>query len=185
PRRPSFVLAGSYAFHDRAKLDRGSLGRAPLDEGTTDFHHAQADLMLKAAGFSLTSEFHWRAGIREFGAGTIVDELGDEVPAPRVAARNGLGYFVQAGFLIPRAPVELTARWGQIIGLGDAGETSLPDAAEVGGGVSWYIARHSLKLQADYFRLRSDTFDPLTPSFVHQPWSRSVDQVRVQLQLAF
>jgi hypothetical protein len=183
--RPSFVLAGAYAFHDRAKRDRGSLGNQPLDAGTTDFHQAQADLMLEVAGLSLTSEFQWRKGIRRFGEGTIVDDLGNEVPAPRIPARNGLGYYLQAGFLIPRVPVELTARWGQTIGIGDASQTSLPDGDEVGGGISWYIAQHGLKLQADYFRLRSDSFDSETPSFVRQPWSRSVDQVRVQLQMAF
>jgi phosphate-selective porin OprO/OprP len=183
--RPSFVLAGSYAFHDRAKRDRGSLGTEPLDQGTTDFHQAQADLMFKVAGLSLTSEFQWRKGIRDFGDGTVTDDMGMEIPAPRVPARNGLGYFVQAGFLIPRLPLEFTARWGQIVGLGDGSRTSLPDSAEVGGGVSWYIARHALKLQADYFRLRTDSYDPETMSFAPLPWSRSVDQFRLQLQLAF
>ena len=183
--RPSFVIAGSYAFHDRAKRDRGSLGGRPLDLGTTDFHQAQADVMLKAAGLSLTGEFHWRKGIREFGDGTVLDEMGVEIPAPRVPARSGLGYFVQAGFLIPRVPVELTGRWGQIFGLGDGSSTSLPDGDEVGGGVGWYIARHSLYLKADYFRLRTDRYDVAAASFTREPWSRSVDQFRVQLQLAF
>lgn len=183
--RPSFAVAGSYAFHDRAKKDRGSLGSRPLDLGTTDFHQAQADLMLKYAGLSLTGEFQWRKGIREYGDGTVIDDVGVEIPAPRVPARNGLGYFVQAGFLIPRVPLEITGRWGQIIGLGDPTQTSLPDSEEVGGGVSWYFARHSLKLQADYFRLRADHFDVDTMSFSREPWSRSTDQFRVQMQLAF
>ncbi|HVI01669.1 MAG TPA: porin [Enhygromyxa sp.] len=183
--RPSFVIAGSYAFHDRAKRDRGSLGNRPLDEGTTNFHHAQADMLLKYAGLSLTGEFHWRKGIRDYGDATTLDDMGMEVPAPRVPARNGLGYFVQAGFLIPRVPLEIIGRWGQIISVGDGSETSLADSEEVGGGVSWYIARHSLKLSADYFRLRSDAYDVETLSFVPEPWSRSVDQFRVQMQLAF
>jgi hypothetical protein len=183
--RPSFVIAGAYAFHDRAKRDRGSLGNRPLDQGTTDFHQAQADLMFKYAGLSLTGEFQWRKGIRQFGEGTVIDDMGMEVLAPRLAARNGLGYFVQAGVLIPRLPLEFIGRWAQIIGLGDASQTSLPDSEEAGGGVSWYFARHSLKLSADYFRLRTDSFDVDTMSFSPQPWSRSVDQFRVQMQLAF
>jgi phosphate-selective porin OprO and OprP len=181
-RRPSLVIAGAYAYHDRAKRSRGSLGSRPLDLGTTDFHQAQADLMLKVAGFVLNSEFQWRKGIREFGDGTVIDSMGMEVAAPRVPARNGLGYYVQPGFLIPHLPVELIGHWGQIIGLG---ETSLPDSEAVGGGISWYIARHSLKLQADYLRLRTDSYDVETASFAHQPWSRSTDQLRVQLQIAF
>ena len=121
----------------------------------------------------------------QFGDGTVIDDMGMEVPAPRVPARNGLGYVVQAGFLIPRVPLEITGRWGQIVSLGDVGQTSLPDSEEVGGGVSWYFLRHSLKVQADYFRLRADHFDIETLSFTREPWSRSVDQFRVQLQLAF
>jgi hypothetical protein len=183
--RPSFAIAGAYSFHDRAKKDRGSLGARPLDLGSTDFHQAHVDLMFKYAGLSLTSEFNWRKGIREFGDGTVIDDMGIELPAPRVPARNGIGYFVQAGFLIPRVPLEITGRWGQIIGLGDVGQTSLPDSEEVGGGVSWYFLRHSLKVQADYFRLRADHFDVETLSFTPEPWSRSVDQFRVQLQVAF
>jgi phosphate-selective porin OprO and OprP len=183
--RPSAVISGSYAYHDRATRERGSLGAVPLDGGSTNFHHAQADLMVKVAGLSLTSEFQYRKGTREFGDATVTDELGVEVPAPHVPARSGVGYYVQAGYLIPRVPVELGLRWGQTFGLGDGTQTSLPDNDEVGGGVSWYLGRHGLKLQADYFRLRRDRYDRATQSSLRTAWADGIDQVRIQLQLAF
>ncbi len=181
-RRPALAIGLGYAYDDRAQRERGSLGSRFVDGGTANFHHAEADVMLKVAGLSLTSEFQFRDGRRDFGDATIVDPLGMEVPAPRIPARSGLGYYVQAGFLIPRQPLEITARWGQMFGLG---QTSLPDADEVGGGFNWYIGGHSLKLQTDYMRLRSDVFDVQTQSFHRQSWAAGANQVRLQLQLAF
>jgi hypothetical protein len=174
-----------YAFNDRAQRERGSLGPRFIDGGTADFHHAQADAMLKVAGLSLTAEFHFRDGRREFGDATVVDDAGMEVPAPHVPARDGVGYFAQAGFLIPRLPLDVSARWGQIFGLRGPLHTSLPDSEEVGAGVGWYFARHSLKLQADYFRRRSDSLDAEALTFRPESWSDSVDQFRLQVQFAF
>jgi phosphate-selective porin OprO/OprP len=102
-----------------------------------------------------------------------------------VPPRDGLGYYVQAGFLIPRQPLELTARWGQIIGLGGPQRTSLPDSEEIGGGFNWYIARHSLKVQTDYFRTRSDAYDSGAVAFHSVPWRDGADLFRIHLQLAF
>jgi phosphate-selective porin OprO and OprP len=183
--RPSLAIGGSYAFHDRATRERGSLGRAPVDGGTTNFHHAQADLMLKVAGLSLTSEFQWRKGIRAFGDATGFDEDGMVIDLPRTPARNGLGYYVQAGYLIPRLPFDIVGRWGQMFGVGDGSATSLPDGDEAGVGIGWYFARHSLKLQADYARLRQDSYDRDTYTFSRESWARSTDQFRLQIQMAF
>ena len=99
-----------------------------------------------------------------------------------VAGRNGLGWFVQAGYLIPRQPVEFAARYSVVRGVGDQDDgsqedhstlTSLSDADEVGGGVSWYPGGHPLKLQADYFRHWGDDI------------RTGADLVRIQLQVAF
>jgi hypothetical protein len=59
---------------------------------------------------------------------------------PRTPPRDGIGYFVQAGFLIPHLPVELIGHWGQIFGLGDRDATSLANSDQAGAGLSWYIA---------------------------------------------
>lgn len=183
--RPKLAVGLGYAYNDRAQHARGSLGPEFIDGGTVDFHHAEADVMLKVAGLSLTSEVQFREGRRNFGDVTVVDDTGMEVPAPRVPPRDGLGYYVQAGFLIPRQPLELTARWGQIIGLGGPQRTSLSDTEEIGGGFNWYIARHSLKVQTDYFRTRSDAYDSAAVAFHSVPWRDGADLFRIQLQLAF
>jgi len=183
--RPSVSLSGSYAFHDRASRERGSLGGGPLDGGTTNFHHGEADVMVQVAGLTVSSEFHYRKGIRSFGDATVTDDMGALVPAPQTPARSGLGYFVQAGFLVPRIPVGLVARWGQRFGQGDGTQTSLANRDELGAGLNWYIARHSLKLQAAYNRTRADQFDLASASFIRRSWADGLDLFQVQLQLAF
>jgi hypothetical protein len=68
-------------------------------------------------------------------------------------ARSGLGYYVQAGYLLTRH-LEVAARWGEVIP--NDGAASLRRARELGGALSWYFLRHDFKLQADYFYLAGD-----------------------------
>lgn len=168
--RPRMLLGGAYAFIDNDPHDNhGFLGQIPADGGLTDTHNATADLTFKIAGFSLESGFFWRKGQRVAGTSNAVDAMGN--PIPVVAPRNGLAYFAQAGYLIPRIPLEFGARWGQIR---RQGQSSLPNQNELGGVVSYYIARHSMKLQLDYFRLWGDSGIDL-----------GSDQLRLQLQAMF
>ncbi len=140
--RPRLALGFSYAFLDRAKRDRGTGGNVPTDGGTTDFHTFVADSMFKLAGFSMLGEVFYRRGQRNPGDAAPMADL----------ARNGWGLTAQAGYLIPHLPLEIEARYSTAQG---TGATSLADSSELGGGMSYYFARHSLKLQADYFRLWS------------------------------
>lgn len=170
--KPRLSIGAAYAFIDDAQGNRGVLGSTPTDGGTTDYHNVTGDFMFKILGLSLSGEVFYRAGERNFGDAVVVDDAGVEMPAPREAARNGLGWFGQGGFLIPRVPVEIAGRYSQIHPIGDG--SALVSRDEAGGGLSWYIAQHPLKLQMDYF---------------HQ-WdegaiSRGSDQLRVQLQGAF
>jgi len=181
-KRPRLSLGVSYAYNDRAHYDRGSLGKAFIDEGTANYHHVEADLMLKWAGLSLTSEFHFRDGSRDYGDAMVEDDAGVAVPAPQLAARNGVGYYIQAGYLLPRLPFELSARWAQIL---ESDDSSLPDSDEIAFGFGWYVAQHSLKFQTDYARLRADSYDAATQQEVDEGWGDSTDLFRVQAQLAF
>lgn len=168
--KPRMLLGGAYAFIDNDPHDNhGFLGQIPADGGLTDTHNATADLTFKIAGFSLESGFFWRKGQRVPGTSTAVDDMGN--PIPVVDPRNGLAYFAQAGYLIPRIPLEFGGRWGQIR---KQGQSSLPNQDELGGVVSYYIARHSMKLQLDYFRLWGDSGIDL-----------GSDQLRLQLQAMF
>ncbi|HWB76663.1 MAG TPA: porin [Nannocystaceae bacterium] len=163
--RMSFGAA--YAYQDNAKNDRGTIGAPPADGGTTDYHHATADLLLKWAGFYLEAGYLFRAGRRKPGT---IEGPGKTIPD---AARNGQGWFAQLAFLIPRTYVEPAFRVGQIYGL-RRGETALGDSGEIGGGLNYYFAGHNLKLQADYFRL-----------YKEGEVKHGDDQLRVQLQVAF
>jgi hypothetical protein len=148
----------SYAFVDQAKRSRNTTGSRPEDGGTYDYHNAEADIMFKLYGWSLFAEGFYRTGTRN--PGPVMDENGDPIlnddgdPISVTDAANGFGYMAQTGFLVPKTKLELAARFAQVHGLGD--DTALSRKDEVGGGLSYYFARHPFKLQADYFRLYDD-----------------------------
>lgn len=164
---PRLSLGLAYAYLDRAPGVQGSLGRAPRDGGTTDYHNVAADAVLKMWGLSVLSEFYWRDGTRNPGA--AVD--GSGAPVPVEAPRNGLGWFAQAGYLFPHTAFEVAARYSLVR---QTGGSSLADRDEVGGGVSYYFGQHSFKLQADYFR-----------TWGERGFADGWDRLRVQLQSAF
>ena len=170
--KPKMLIGGAYAFIDRDPHDNhGFFGAIPADGGTTSTHNATGDINFRWAGFSFEGAFFWRKGWRQ--PGKNLDAMGE--PIPTVLARNGLGYFTQAGYLLPRLPIELGARWGQIVARGDATTTSLRDSNETGGVLNYYFARHALKLQLDYLK----TWNPgLGVRY-------GTDQVRLQLQVTF
>ncbi len=158
-------LVGGLA--NRASRTGGSTGPAPADGGTTNLTLLAADAIFKMAGATAFAEFALRSGERD--PGSALDAAGNPVPAE--LARNGWGLMLQAGYLVPKIPFDVAARWAIVRPLGD--ETSLSRRNELAGGVGWYFARHALKLQADYARLWADDA------------GLGDDRVRVQLQAAF
>ncbi len=169
--RPKMLIGGAFAYIDRDPHDQhGFGGQIPADGGKTSTLNATADMNFRYAGFSFEGGFFWRKATRRIG-GTNVDAMG--VPIPVVAPRNGMAYFTQAGYLIPRLPIELGLRWGQIKAQGDVMQTSLKDQDELGGVLNYHFARHWVKLQLDYLRLWNSRIDLGT------------DQVRLQLQAMF
>ncbi|WP_106088577.1 porin [Enhygromyxa salina] len=151
---PRLSLGGAYAYQDRAVNDQGVMGSPPSDGGTTDFHVLTADAVLQFRGASLMGEFAWRRGQRDFGTATITDDMGNEVLAPRESPRDGLGWFVQAGYIVPRVPVGVAGRYSQL--RRTTATSSITEQDELGGGPSWYLFGHDLKLQADYFWIWND-----------------------------
>lgn len=158
---PKLSVGVAYAYVDEAKRDRGTIGSIPEDEGTTDTHNVEADLLFFYRGFSLLFEFFYRRGERNPPEGAAVVDL----------PRDGLGFSVQPGYLLPWLDLELVTRFARVA---PRGESSLVRQSELVAGINYYFVRHSLKLQADYSRL----------------WERDdigegMDRVRVQLQAAF
>ncbi|MBZ5710568.1 porin [Nannocystis pusilla] len=176
-KKPGLSLAGAYAYHDDAPGDRGVHGARPADGGTTDIHHATADLMFKWRGLSVESAFHYRKARRR-NPGGAVDELG--APIPVAIPRDGVGFFTQVGYLIPPADVEFVTRWSFVRNIfGD--RSSLIDRDELGGGVNWYVAEHNFKISFDYFRV----WETFAGTPVRQAMADGIDRFRLVVQLAF
>jgi phosphate-selective porin OprO/OprP len=146
-RKPKLSIGVGYAFAHKDARNRPINGAAPTDGGTTDSHNVTADVMLKVAGVSLLGDVWYRQGRRRFGNAVVTDDDGNTMPAPREAARSGIGWTAQGGFLIPRAPFEIGARYSGVRGLG---ESSIRDLDEVGPAISYYVVQHSVKLQLDH-----------------------------------
>jgi len=164
-RRPRLSLGAGYVYQDNAPGLRRVRSRRPADGGTVDNHIVYADAMFMVAGFSAQIEFAFRSGTRNPGG--ALDEAG--TPIPVTAPRDGLGAMLQAGYLLPNTPFEISGRYGFI----RAAETSsLSDNNELGVGFGYYPGRHPLKLQADVFQYWRDGFTG----------AGAETQLRVQLQ---
>lgn len=163
---PRLSIGLGYVFQDRSRGLRRIVDRQPADGGTVTQHVGYADLVYKQAGLSVLIESAVRLGSRNRGG--ELDETG--APEPVTPPRDGWGASLQAGFLFGFAPIEVAGRASVVRGLGDASETSLEDRTEVGGGLSWYIAGHPYKVQADVFHVYGAR------------WSDGETQLRVQLQ---
>jgi phosphate-selective porin OprO/OprP len=176
-KKPGLSLAAAYAFQDRAHPARGVLGEPPADGGTTNFHHVTADVLFKWHGVSLNTAFHLRRGFARRNGGAL-DDMG--MPIPTVPARQGIAWFGQLGWVVPKIPLEFVGRYGLIRNIyGDA--SSLPDSDEAGAGINWYFVGHDLKLQVDYFRL----WDASMGTSLAEQARNGTDRVRVQFQVFF
>ena len=108
-----------------------------------------ATMVFMWMGLSLHAEATLRHGVRHGGG--AVDAMGN--PIPNEIPRDGLGWFAQAGYLLPEVPVEVAARYGELRPITAWGPTALTERHELGVGLNWFIHEHALKLQADFFEL--------------------------------
>ena len=144
---PRLSLGVGYAFADNAPRIRGILGSTPTDGGTSDYHVVTADAVFMMGGFSFHTESILRTGRRN--PGDLVDESGQAMPVE--GARNGIGWFAQAGYLLPNVDLEISARYGLLRAIG--ADSSMPQRNELGAGIGYYILGHGTKVQLDAFRL--------------------------------
>ncbi len=147
--RPRLSIGAAYAFLDNARRMGGVLGQTPTDGGTTDYHFFDADLLFLCSGFSVLAQFFARSGTRT--AGNAVDSQGNLLPV--TAPRNGVGWFVQAGYVLPGIDLEIAGRYGMTEAVGAASQTSFTELEELGGAVSYYFGGHAYKVQLDFFQL--------------------------------
>lgn len=164
--RPGLSIGLGYVYGHEAAGTKINRNGGFDDGGTANFHDVAADVTFKYQGLSLSSEVFYRTGTRNPGG--AVDDMGNLIPTQPV--RKGIGWFAQAGYLLPRMPIEIAGRFGQILG---RGTTALSDENEAGLAASYYFAHHPLKLQADAFQLWEDDFGD------------GATRVRVQAQVSF
>ena len=156
--KPRLAIGATYSFFDNANQDRGMFGLPFADGGTADYHFVYADAMLKVRGFSALTEFSFRTGKRKIGPD-------DPALSPDLATdpRNGLGWMLQAGYLIPNTRFEFAGR-GALI-QATRSPTSLDDSYAITGSVSWYFARHPFKIQADVSQIWEGVFQEGATTF--------------------
>jgi len=146
--RPRLAVAVSAAYNQRSRRARSTFGdtyRQPFDQ-----YHVGVDLLFKWRGLSIQAEGLYRQADDD---GHLLGA--DAMGRPTYEyARSGLGYYVQAGYLLTRH-LEVAARWGEVIP-NDGAVNALHRARELGGALSWYFQRHDFKLQADYFYLAGE-----------------------------
>lgn len=176
-KKPGLAIAAAYAYHDRARAARGVVGDYPADHGTTDFHHMTSDILFKWRGLSLVTAVHLRKGFNRKNGGAV-DEMNN--PIATVAARSGLGWFGQLGYVVPKIPFEIVGRYGLVRNIYGA-SSSILEADEAGGGLNWYFVSHDLKLQLDYFRLWDSTMGTTRAEAA----ANGTDRLRLQLALYF
>lgn len=172
---PGLSVGFAFAHVQDAAGNRAILGSRPRDGGTTDYHNLTADVMFKFRGISLETMWFWRAGERQRGNAT--DSAG--MPIPTEAPRDGWGGGAQAGYLLPTIELELSARYNALRRSGTMSESSLGDGNEVAFALSYYFARHALKLQADWTRHWGEG------SGAGRAFADSEERYRAQLQAAF
>lgn len=177
---PRLLLGAAYAYLDNAKRLGGTRGDPPADAGTTDIRTATFDATVRAVGLSARADLFFRNGIRNPG-NALADPTDPTSVIPPQPSRDGIGWGLQVGYLIPRVPFEVAARFAKFDPPSDANALNdgLPHNRELGGGLSYYFARNQLKLQGDYFRLWSAEAADGTGGI-----DDGKDQVRVQLQVA-
>ncbi len=142
-------IGGGFAYNEDTNRRRRT---------TTDFYqlarfsyfHAEADLILKYAGFSLQSEFLWR----QVDGPPQQTNLDPMMVAVTETGGSAMGWFVQAGYVFDFAPVEIAARFADVYPIGPT--SAVHASREVTVGLNWYPMGHDLKLQLDGSYLSSE-----------------------------
>ena len=144
--KPRLAIGATYSYFQNANRDRGMIGTDFEDGGTANYHFVYADAMFKARGFSAITELAFRTGTRN-NIGDNVDEMGN--PITPTNPRNGLGWMLQAGYLVPNTRFEFAGRGALIKANSKRSATSLEDSYAGTFSLSYYFARHPFKIQAD------------------------------------
>jgi phosphate-selective porin OprO and OprP len=158
--KPRLSVSFSGAYNHGTRRSRSTFDETYL-LGTFDYVHGGFDALLKWHGLSMLLEIYYRdvVGIRSHSEGEVSE-----------VSRAGVGGIVQLGYFVADG-IELSGRFARVLPVSD--DTAVKPGGEALLGVSWYLLKHSLKLQLDGGWLFA-----AVPLDGHP-------QVRVQTQIAF
>jgi hypothetical protein len=163
-RKPRLAFGVSGAFNHLSDRQRSIIGPVYQTGTWVSYAHVGADWAFKWAGLTVTGEFFLRRALQESNTESVQGKSVTDY------SRSGYGAFVQAGKLFG-PHLEVSARLGAMYPLANDPKAGGPREKELGGAVSYYFAKHALKLQADYF-------------YLFEEWGQGRHQVRVQMQFA-
>lgn len=116
----------------------------------------EIDSIFKYKGFSATGAYIW----------------GERKPQVTNPSFDTQGYYVQAGYFLKPDKWEVAARYGQ---QDPSKSVSKDKVSEIRGGLSYFYARHVLKVQADFGQVKTESSSA----------TRKNNELRVQAQLIF
>ncbi|MFT3707688.1 MAG: porin [Archangium sp.] len=143
------AIGGGAARNIGSSRPRSTTGTPYLLKGGFDYTHATGDLHVKWNGLSLLAEIYWRQADLESRTGLSGGNMITEY------SRSGWGWFAQAGGFVTNW-LEFTARYGDLQPIGTT-DPAFTRIREIGGGVNFFILKHDLKIQSDYFWLDDGT----------------------------
>jgi phosphate-selective porin OprO/OprP len=147
--RPIFVVGAAFEHNDLSNV---------ATELKTNIKSTlyTVDAMFKYRGFSATGAYTW--GERE------AQETNPKFDTS--------GWFAQAGYFLKPERWEIAARYGEQ----DPSDVVGPDKiTEIRGGINFFYARHALKVQADFGRVKTES----------SSGDRKTNELRVQTQFIF
>ncbi len=177
--KPKLAIGAAYAFQNKSHYTNGTWGDPPADRGTSDVHNATADAVLKYRGLSVQTAFHWRQSTHRRSGGAVDEET--MMPIATALPRDGVGWFGQVGWVVPKIPLEIVGRYGLVRNILGSDDSALVWRDEAGGGLNYYFVGHWLKLQLDYFRLWGKDQGPTYASAARH----GNDRIRLQVQVSF
>jgi hypothetical protein len=159
------ALGGSLSYNQNTNRPRSTIG-TPYPAGDFDYTHAALDASVKKRGWAVTSELMYRRAEED-----LRQIQGANGASAIIASRSGWGAYAQASRMVTRR-LEAAVRYSWLVPA-EGTDVTFVGQREAGGGLSYYLSGHDLKVQADYFRVT----DPASAHSVHQ--------ARLQFQLFF
>ncbi len=155
---PGLSVGGAAAYNANTPRERSTTSTAFSNGGTADYLHVAADTVFKLQGFAFVGEFI----LRDAAEDTI--ETTDETGNPIVEYTRSAWAVIAQPSIMVGPKVEIAGRYGHTDAMEGTDPELLEDldqrSEEIAAGLSWYLNKHKLKVQAGWTLL----FGPEQPA---------------------